>query len=162
MQGHLSGWIINYGGQAVIEANAAYRGYDLSPYRERCGLAAMSPAALGSTVWLRKPDGGYWGPCLVVDTVSRVDWHHSVIETGEIVEIPRHILKALYGADYGVMGEVFFGECPPGGESVPVAYAPTVSADSRRPIVAYSAWPYPTQGLLVDCMAAPRHYVEYQ
>lgn len=156
MAGHLSGWVINYGSQRAIEANAEYRGYDLAVYRDRCGLAAMSPANLGSTVWLRTPDGDWWGPCLVVDTVARTDWHHSVIETGEIVEIPRQILKALYGTDYGAQGEAYFGDCPPSGVSVAGIYAPLVVADHRRPVVAYSAWPYPTQRQVVDCDRSER------
>lgn len=166
MKGHHSGWLIVYGSQRSIEANATYHGYDLSYSPERCGVAAMSPSNLGNIVWIRpvtEPGKRAWPwvRCVVIDTVARTDWHHSVYEIpgGDLAEIPLWLAQR-WGTDYGLRGEAYYGACPPDRESVPSRYLPPVVVDPIRPVIAYSAWPYPAQRKPVDCSAPPWYYMK--
>jgi len=69
----------------VMEATAAYRGLSLDGYID--GVAMMSPADIGRTVWLRRPGLGWEGPFLVVDCAQRDDMWPIVRFRGEVVEV---------------------------------------------------------------------------
>lgn len=145
---HAQGWLVNYGSQNVVEAVAAYRGYDLAPYPERCGVSAMSPADLGQLAWLRLPDGEWYGPCLVMDVAAR-EHFEQYVRNGEVLEIPRWLAERL-GFTHGALGESFIGACPPVPESAPEWYLPTWRYDPR-PTITPSMYPYPAPQLPVDC-----------
>jgi hypothetical protein len=51
------------------------------------GVALMSPADIGATVWLRRPGHEWEGPYLVVDTAARIDAYSVVTHRREIVEV---------------------------------------------------------------------------
>lgn len=69
----------------VMEATAAVRGLDLDGYID--GVALMSPADIGRTVWLKRPGHTWEGPFLVVDCAARNDIYPVVVHRGEVVEI---------------------------------------------------------------------------
>lgn len=69
----------------VMEGTARWRGLSLDGYQD--GVALMSPADIGATVWIRLPDGGWDGPFLVVDTAARHDMYPVVTHRNEIVEV---------------------------------------------------------------------------
>jgi len=121
---HARGLLVRYGPQYLPEANATYRGYDLSPYPDRCGVAVMSPADLGQIVWMRT-DGEWVGPCLAIDVSTRTGFYLYVFEWREIVEVSNDQAARL-GFDTGKMGEAFFGQCPPPEGDVAEWYAPTL------------------------------------
>src|SRR3989304_3423043 len=89
MRVHAEGATILYGADYLAQANADYHGYTLKGYE--CGLAGMSPADLGKTVWVRgRPPPiaelgkTVWnrgritewiGPCLAVDVGARKDFY---------------------------------------------------------------------------------------
>lgn len=69
----------------LMEGTARYRGLDLEGYLD--GVALMSPADTGRTVWLKRP-GFYWeGPYLVVDNSRRSDIWPIINRRNEIVEV---------------------------------------------------------------------------
>lgn len=69
----------------VMEGTARYRGYSLDGYLD--GVAMMSPADIGRTVWLKRPGGEWEGPFLVVDCARRGDMWPIAITRGEVVEV---------------------------------------------------------------------------
>jgi hypothetical protein len=71
-------------GPNVMEANVAYRG--LNP-REVDGVALMSCADIGKTVWLRLPGGPWKGPFVVVDCSGRNHLYYHEVALGLAVEI---------------------------------------------------------------------------
>lgn len=145
-----AGQLYGYGGESVIAANAAFRGYDLEGYAG--GAASISPAMLGRVMWARAEHGEWVGPLLVVDVVARADAYGSIFERREIAELPRGIM-AQVGYEWGGPGFVWFGPCPPHHDSLfpaPLAYAPPlrwepVGSPGR------SFWPYPEQQRPVAC-----------
>jgi len=148
MPTHAEGLLVAYGSQGLVEANAEYRGYDLSPYWQRCGVATMSPADLGKIIWL-KVDGGEWlGPCLAVDVAAQVDFDRIVYKMHEVAEVPFWMAEMM-GFENGGWGQVYIGDCSPGDGSVAQTYAPlkTEWQGEARPLF----WPYPTQELPRDC-----------
>lgn len=162
-RGHLYGWLIVYGNMPILEANADYRSYDTQPYDD-CLVAGMSPKNLGQIVWIRptpKPghDNTWWGPCLVVDTVARVDHYHSVYEINDMLEIPRW-LAVLWGTEYGLKGEAYYGRCPPRPGTVPQRHSPPLRIDPIRPVIQYSGWPYPPQQFPITCTHTPTYVQE--
>jgi hypothetical protein len=82
--------IYSYGGAVfyapnVMEGTARYRGYDLEGYLD--GVALMSPADIGRTVWLRRPGEAWEGPFLVVDCARRGDMWPIAVVREEVVEV---------------------------------------------------------------------------
>lgn len=69
----------------VMEATADYRGYSLEGYLD--GVAMMSPADIGRTVWLKPPGEPWEGPYLVVDCARRADMWPIAIVRREVVEV---------------------------------------------------------------------------
>lgn len=142
---HSYGLIVVYGSQALVEANADFRGYDLSHYPNRCGFSAISPAELGKIGWFRVGNSGWLGPCISTDAVARADAYGSIYERQEVAEVPRWLANRL-GFEYGAWGEVYFGLCPPLYEwSIPQAYAPPLVVDHPPYEGHRSFYPYPPQ-----------------
>jgi hypothetical protein len=69
----------------VMRANCAYRGYDMTGYLD--GVAMMSPADLGKTVWLRPPGQAWQGPFRVCDCGMRSQVYEMVTTRHEVVEV---------------------------------------------------------------------------
>ena len=154
---HASGRFVRYGSQRLVQANADWHGYTLTPYREHCGVSALSPADLGKIVWLRTNTHPEWyGPCLTVDVAARHDFAWIVYYAEEVAELADPQLQHL-GLDKTGWGEVYVGRCPPEGGSVARPYQPPLVVDERRPIIAYSNYPYPTQQWPVDC--SPEYFL---
>lgn len=147
---HAYGRLVRYGPQYLVEANADYRGYDLSPYPERCGVAAISPANLGQIVWVRLPGGDWQGPCLAVDVAARSDFARIVYYVQEIVEVSNDI-AAFFGFEYGIWGEAAFSVCPPSEASMPKSYQPRLQTDDDHSEPNPLFWPYPEQQLPQAC-----------
>lgn len=72
-------------GPNVMEGTARWRGLPLDGYLD--GVAMMSPADIGATVWLRRPDQAWEGPYLVVDTAARQDMYPVITHRKEVVEV---------------------------------------------------------------------------
>jgi hypothetical protein len=126
-----------------VRYNAEYRGYDITGYS--CAGALMSPADLGKIFWLRTT--GHWiGPCLSVDTAARKDFARAVYRDNEIAEIDYQTSHAL-GFEFGSLGEIWIGACPPVVHSVAHEYRPEFSVDTETPELSYlsSYWPYNKQ-----------------
>lgn len=127
---HAKGLFVYYGPQHLIEANAAWHHYDLSPFHNRCGVSALSPADLGKVVWLRSTevDTGWYGPCLTIDVGAQHDFFRQVFQTQEIAEVPES-LRDLFQFRHGSSGwgEIYFGQCPPPADSVPQYYRPPLT-----------------------------------
>ena len=144
-----AGLLVNYGSQQLVEDQAWYRGYDLSVYRRRCGIAAMSPVHLGRVAWVRVDGGTWFGPCGVVDTVAQGHFNRAVFSLGEVAEIPRWLAERL-GFKNGAQGQVFFGRCPPTGDWPASRYRPPLRLSQpgeTRP----SFWPHAPQQMPGPC-----------
>ncbi len=148
MPAHAQGLLVVYGSQQLVEANAAFHGYDLSPYRDRCGLSAISPADLGRVMWIRT-GGDWYGPCLAVDVAAIRDFYNVVYVNGEIAEIGR-LQSDLFGFRYSAFGEVAVSLCPPALSSAPQWYSPPLREAAPGQIEP-SMWPYPPQEFPTDC-----------
>lgn len=73
-------------GPYAMAATAQWRGLDLTGYVG--GVALMSPADIGETVWLRRPGFYRWeGPYLDVDCAMRGDEYPIIVGRGEIIEV---------------------------------------------------------------------------
>ena len=68
-----------------MEATAEFRNLLLVGYAG--GVFLMSPADIGSQVWLRIPDKDWEGPFLVVDCATRGDIYPIVKYRDEVVEV---------------------------------------------------------------------------
>lgn len=146
---HLIGRAVAYGSQALIEANARFHGYDLSPYPQRCGVSAISPNGLGKIYWLRSSGGTWLGPCLAVDVAGRDDFYHIVFEVHEDVEVadPQ---RELLGFKNGLWLEVAVSACPPAESDLAEPFAPPLAWDTTgEPRL--SLYPYPPQQLPSPC-----------
>lgn len=148
------GWVVLYGSQRLVEANAEYRGYDLAPYRERCGLSVMSPSDLGKIVWLRDTDQHKWyGPCLAVDVGARRDYYRLIYEKGEIAEVSK-VVADVMGFEFGERAEMYIGYCPP--KDIDLV---TVKPRPHMPELAWDVWgeknpnfwPFPEQQMPKTC-----------
>ncbi len=122
MPSHVVGNFVYYGPQYLIEANARYRGYDLSFYRDRCGMSAISPADLGKIVWIRIGSSWY-GPCLFVDVGAWQDFYTLVYINHEIAELGE-VQRAMLDFVSIREGELSVSLCPPRRQSRPQAYQP--------------------------------------
>ena len=146
---HMQGRFVYYGSQRLIEANASYRGYDLSHYPERCGLSAIGPDGLGKIYWIRVPGGKWHGPCLAVDVVAQRDFYLSVYDRQEIAELGA-VQREWLGFRATTWGEVHIGLCPPDESSTAQWYAPDMKIQrAYRPEPAL--WPFPAQQMPVNC-----------
>jgi len=128
---HATGLLVNYGDQNLIELNAKFRGYDLSPYFMRCGGSAISPADLGKAFYVKLPSGEWYGACLFVDVGARVDFANQ-IAIGEVAELPDWML-AMFGKYYSAQSEIYVGECPRWG----------TTAKPFKPKITHSFEPHP-------------------
>lgn len=156
MPPHSQGLLVTYGSQHLIEVNAQYRGYDLSYYKNRCGVSAISPSDIGKVVWLRVEGQDWYGPCLTVDAGARRHFYHLVYVNHEIAEVPVWMaerFKFPHGSSR--QGEVFRGLCPPHSESIPEDYAPPLLWDEYGPNPYFKI---PDQQIPVDCFTTA--YVE--
>src|SRR3990167_5316997 len=151
---HAEGLLVRYGPQWLVEAVAEYRGYDLSPYPDRCGLSLISPSDLGKIVWVRQLDGSWYGPCLAMDVAARKDFAWIVYYAQEVAEVPNSISEKM-GFANGQWGEVYIGDCPPSSDSVPQVYRPPYELDKDPNSVTPSMWPYPAQQYPVNCEEMP-------
>lgn len=152
IQGHQSGVFVTYGGQALVEANAEFHGYDIDWSPTRCGIASVSPVMLGQIVWIRNEDGE-WVLCYVVDVVQRRHWYNYAAVNGFLADIPRDLMNEWGSPNgaVGVRGELYMGVCPPVGSSRPTRFDPHYQIDTWEPDKAYSGWPYPKQQRPMDC-----------
>ena len=151
---YAQGKLVYYGRQYLVEANAEYRNYDLSYYRDRCGGSAMSPADLGKIWWFRldSEPSGWYGPCLFVDVAARQHFRYYVQGVEEIVEIGDPQRKML--GDFGsqMWGVVWVGRCPPSSiEYEPSRYDLTVEWDRYPYEPTPSFYPYQAQELPMQC-----------
>jgi len=143
---HSLGWLVYYGPRYLVEANAEYRGYDLSPYWQACRVAVMSPADLGKMVWFRRHLGQRSvGPCLAVDISKRSEFYLNVIERGIVADVSTEV-----GFEKGLRAEMYVGSCPPR-ISEPRRYLPKVTLDEPPIGPNPLFWPYPSQKLPQRC-----------
>lgn len=152
------GMILVYGNQRLVEANAAFHGYDLSKMPGRCGFATISPAHLGQIAYITI-DGVRWIKCLVVDVDGRDDaWNAIAVrhEIGEISFADAAWLGLKHNAQgwQGARGRIWFGACLPSASGrlmpQPQAYAPPLVQDTWGEWTP-SFYPYPLQQAVVDC-----------
>ena len=109
---HLIG-IGTYYAAGIMEQVAENRGMSLDRYKD--GVAMMSPADLGKTVWLRRPGGGWEGPFLVVDCSTRLGMFVNTGINGMVVEVGNRT-AVRWGMAGGINGiEVYKGSSPPDG-----------------------------------------------
>lgn len=142
---HAEGLLVYYGSDRLARSNAEYRGYDITLYKDNCGLSVISPSDLGKIVWVKIYTGEsyYWyGPCLGVDVAARRDFHRIVYRNQEVAEISRTLRDKL-NFTHGKWGEIYIGLCPPlPGQSIPRRYIPPLhfdySGEMRNP---YIRWP---------------------
>lgn len=69
----------------LMEATARQRRLPLAGYLG--GVAMLSPADIGRTVWLKRASQDWEGPYLVVDCARRGDMYGTAILRGEVVEV---------------------------------------------------------------------------
>jgi hypothetical protein len=67
-----------------MEANCEYRGFDMAGFLD--GVALMSPADLGKTVWINGPMG-WEGPFKSCDAGTRGQVWEMVLRRGELLEL---------------------------------------------------------------------------
>jgi hypothetical protein len=158
MPQHSMGLLVNYGDQSYIEGNAEFRGYDLSHYPRRCGVASVTPSLLGRIVWVRRENTAWYGPCLVVDVMARHHFYDGVYVKHEILEVPRWLCDWL-GFQNGAQGYVWVGQHPPDRAPGPAReHQPWLTLDTGQdahPLF----WPYPPQQLPVR-ESIPYGYME--
>lgn len=122
---HSKGLLVLYGNDSLAKANAEYRNYDITNFHQDCGVALMSPADLGKIVWIRLPDGSYYGPCLSIDTGARHDFYDLIYVKHEIAEVTETLAKRLrFPHGSSAQGEIYIGQCPPPAWSEPREYQP--------------------------------------
>jgi hypothetical protein len=75
-----------YYAEGVMEATARFMGFDLDEYVD--GVAMMSCADVGQTVWIHRSWGVGWeGPYLVVDCAEWDDHWPVTVFRGEVIEV---------------------------------------------------------------------------
>jgi hypothetical protein len=115
----------------VMEAQARYRGVNMEGFLD--GIAMMSPADIGRTVWLKRPGHDWEGPYVVLDCAQRDDFYPIIMHRGEVAEVGfatavrwgmvRYTSSGWKTVDWSLQGvEVWKGDAPPRAESkaVPV------------------------------------------
>ena len=146
---HAQGLLVRYGPQWLVEQVAEYRGYDLSPYSDRCGVSLISPSDLGRVVWIKQADGSWYGPCLAMDAAAREHFAWIVYNNWEVAEVPNFLAEKM-GFCCGQMGEIFIGICPPV-DSTPEFYRPPKIWETDPGTVTPSMYPYPAQVFPGEC-----------
>lgn len=132
-----------YGNQLLVDANAEFHGYNLGT-TGGCGLSSISPAHLGKLAWISF-DGYNWiGPCLGIDVVARGDAYGSIYQRHEIAEIRRSDLER-FGLEWGAIGYIWFGVCPPLVIGSAQEYRPELKWDYEPFDKTPSFFPYPKQ-----------------
>lgn len=144
---HAEGLIVLYGNDHLAKANAEYRGYDLSKFKQRCGLAVMSPSDLGKVVWVKDATGEWYGPCLAVDVGARHDFYDLIYVKHEVAEVTETLAKRLrFPHGSSIWGEIFIGQCPPPIWSEPREYRPKLVFDnSPTPYREWNKQQYPIE-----------------
>lgn len=74
-----------YYAPGIMKATANFREMSLEGYIG--GVALLSPADIGETVWLRRQDHEWEGPFLSIDCGRRADIYTEVVITQEVVEV---------------------------------------------------------------------------
>ena len=69
----------------LMRATADWYGYSLKGFID--GVALMSPADLGKTVWMRRPGFEWEGPYLVVDCAAQTDMYSVIFYNREVIEV---------------------------------------------------------------------------
>jgi hypothetical protein len=82
-----------YYAPGVMEATAEWRGLSLDGFKD--GISLMSPADIGSTVWIYTKDRGWYGPLLVVDCARQGDIYPLVYYMHEVAELGAKTAKDL-------------------------------------------------------------------
>lgn len=150
MPSYVKGNFVYYGPQYLIQANADFRGYTLVPFRDQCGMSAISPADLGKIVWIRLDDGSWYGPCTFVDVGAWHDYYSLVYVKHEIAELGE-VQRAMLDFVSIREGVLSVGLCPPGNNSSqPEKYQPPLEWNNS-PVYPVSNYPYPKQQMPVDC-----------
>lgn len=85
-----------YYARGVMEAQARARGFDLTGYVG--GIATASAAELGSSFWIKGPQG-WEGPFLVVDVVQRNHVHNLVMNVDYVAEVDYNTARR-----WGILG----------------------------------------------------------
>ena len=143
-----TGLLVAYGDDRLMADQMQWRGYT-----GRCGLAAMTPSALGRVAWVRTT--GPWIRCVVADVVAQHHAYRAVYVLGEIAEVPDSVRLRLGGWENGAPGQVWLGTCqPPTDDWTPAReYHPRLAwseAGERRP----AFWPIAAQEQPVACPPA--------
>ena len=115
----------------LMEATADLRGLSLEGFVD--GVSLMSPADIGSVVWIRRPGHEWEGPFLSVDSARRSDLYGVVVHRGEAVEVGFETARS-WGMVSGRAGswiahswiipevEIWKGRCPPPDLGIPEDY----------------------------------------
>jgi hypothetical protein len=82
-----------YYAPGVMEATAEIRGLSLNGFKD--GIAMMSPADIGSTVWIYVESYGWYGPLLVVDCAQHGDIYPLIYYGHEVAELGAKSAKQL-------------------------------------------------------------------
>jgi hypothetical protein len=98
MPPYASGGAVFYA-PGVMEATAELRELSLEGYVD--GVALMSPADIGSVVWIKRDE--WEGPFLVVDCARRGDFYPVAVRRDEVVEVGFETAKK-WGMAYGQYG----------------------------------------------------------
>ena len=114
--------------QGVMEATAQWRHLDLSDYVD--GIAMISPADIGKTVWLKRPGHNWDGPFLSVDAARRGDMPNVILRNGEVAEVG-YQTAVRWGMVNGTTVKIwryenviaYIGDEPPKRYITPVDYA---------------------------------------
>ncbi len=117
--------------QGAMRATAEFRGLSLKGYLD--GVALMSPADIGLTVWLRRPGYAWEGPFKVVDSAARGDIYPIIKSRREIVEVGWE--TAVRWGMVSPTGQVYHWRI----EDVEVSKVPPVCLDSEE-LIDYPEW----------------------
>ena len=118
----------SYGGATwyapgVMEATCAYRDLSLTGFLD--GVAMMSPADLGKTVWVSRGDG-WEGPFLVCDCGVRGQVWEMVMVRGEVIEMGWRTAHRWglgpFDGGWKIPVAVAVADLPPVGKWAPIDY----------------------------------------
>jgi hypothetical protein len=129
---HTAGYAVYYA-PGIMRATASYMGFDLTGYLD--GVAMMSPADIGATVWIKRwEEDEYEGPFLVVDTSEWDDHYPITVYRREVVEVGWATAQRWGFVDEWLTGvNVWKGINPPPEEP----YPPVRYSDWFQEIVEY-------------------------
>jgi hypothetical protein len=86
----------------IMASTAEWRGISLESFLG--GVALMSPADIGKTIWMKLPGGEWEGPYIVVDCARRGDMFPAIYYQHEIVEVDFDTAVRWGIAEYGGKG----------------------------------------------------------